>query len=79
MQRIQQIVSRQERKFECRFYDKKKGEGSRSSDSLAARHFVEENHKYVNLLENCKILKVVNVDERRLSRRVRNIERERLK
>ena len=38
-------------KFECRLADHKRREGNVTSSSLNARHFVEGNHKFVNLVE----------------------------
>ena len=58
-------------KFECRVCNHKHGEGKRTTNSLYARHFIEENHKFVNLLEDYEILKVVS----NTVKRVRNIER----
>ena len=46
------------RKFECRLADHKRGEGNRTSSSLYARHFVDENHRFVNPLEEYEIVKV---------------------
>ena len=55
------------RKFECRLGDHERGEGNRTSSSLCARHFVEENHKIVKPLEECEIIKVEhNSAERKL-------------
>ena len=46
------------RKFEHRLADHKRGEGSRTTNSLYARHFMEENHEFVNPLEKYKIINV---------------------
>ena len=48
------------RRFECRLGEHKRGEGNRTTNSLYARHFIEENHKFNNPLENFDIIKVVN-------------------
>ena len=48
------------RKFVLRLSDHKRGEGNRTTNSLYARFFIEENHKFVNPLEDYKILKVVS-------------------
>ena len=40
--------------------DHKRGEGNRTTNSLYARHFIEDNHKFVNPLEEYEIVKVVN-------------------
>ena len=47
-------------KFVCRLSDHKCGEGNRTTNLLYARYFIEENHKFVNPLEDYEILKVVN-------------------
>ena len=47
-------------KFVCRLSDHKRGEGNRATNSLYARHFIEDNHKFVNPLEEYEIVKVVN-------------------
>ena len=55
------------RKFECRLADHKRGEGNRTSNSLYARHFIEENHKFVDPLEEYEIIKIeYNTMERKL-------------
>lgn len=46
------------RKFECRLADHKRGEGNRTTNSLYARHFMEENHQFINPLEKYEIIKV---------------------
>lgn len=38
-------------KSEYRLSDHKQGEGNRTTNGLRAIHFVQENHKFVNLLE----------------------------
>ena len=54
-------------KFECRLSNHKHGEGNRTTNSLYTIHFIEENHKFVNTLEDYEILKVVsNTVKRRL-------------
>ena len=47
-------------KFVCRLSDHKRGEGNRTTNSLYARHFIEDNHKFVNPLEEYEIVRVVN-------------------
>ena len=39
---------------------KRQGEGNRTTNSLYARHFIEDNHKFVNPSEDYEIVKVVN-------------------
>ena len=46
------------RRFVCRLGEHKRGEGNRTTNSLYARHFIEENHKFNNPLENFDIIKV---------------------
>ena len=46
------------RKFICRLSDHKRGESNRTTNSLYARHFIEDNHKFVNPLEEYEIVKV---------------------
>ena len=48
------------RKFVCRLSDHKRGEGNRTTNSLYGRLFIEDNHKFVNPLEEYEIVKVVN-------------------
>ena len=48
------------RKFAWRLSDHKPGEGNRTTNSLYARHFIEDNHKFVNPLEEYEIVKIVN-------------------
>ena len=47
------------RKFVCRLSDHKCGEGNRTTNSLYARHFIEDNHKFGNPLEDYEIVKIV--------------------
>ena len=51
-------VGETRRKFESRFADHKRGEGNRSTNSLYARHFMEERHKFINPIENHGIIKI---------------------
>ena len=48
------------RKFACKLSDHKRGEGNRTTNSLYARHFIEDNHKFLNPLADCEIVKVIN-------------------
>ena len=67
------------RKFVCRLFDHKRGEGNRTTNSLYTRHFIEENHKFVNPLEDYEILKVVNNTVERKLREELEISKEREK
>ena len=48
------------RKFVCKLSDHKRGEGNRTTNSLYTRHFIEDNHTFVNPLEEYEFVKVVN-------------------
>lgn len=51
------------RKFEFTLSNHKRGDGNRTTDSLYARHSLEDNHKFLNPLEKYEISKVVNIAE----------------
>lgn len=58
------------RKLACRLARHRRGEGNRTTNSLYARHFIEENQKFVNPIENYEIIKVVNkINERNLRKK----------
>ena len=61
----------------CRLSHHKQGEGNKTTKSLYARHFVEENRKFVNPLDNYEILKVFNLvdDLKKIYKIVRNFKR----
>jgi predicted GIY-YIG superfamily endonuclease len=59
------------RQFFQRFREHKRGEGEVTTNSLYARHFLEEGHKFIDPFESYKIIKIVNKDrERKLKEEV---------
>lgn len=54
-------------KSECRLADHKRGVGNRKTNSLYARHFMDEHHKFINPTENYDIIAIKNnTSERKL-------------
>lgn len=53
------------RKFLQRLKEHKRGENVRTTNSLYARHFMEEGHKFVDPTENYKIIKIINKEKER--------------
>ena len=53
------------RQFCQRFKEHKRGEGELTTNSLYARHFIEEGHKFIDPVVNYKIIKVMSKEKER--------------